>query len=110
MSRSAGFAIKTTGSVSAELFDWLRALEFAGWFLVYVLVVPVVGYMLSSLAFCSLLTWHLGYRSKNHLMAPALTGLAVVLIFKSMLSVKIPGGQIYEYLPDALRNLMILYF
>ena len=33
-----------------------------------------------------------------------------VLVFKSMLSVKIPGGEIYEYLPAALRNFMILNF
>ena len=87
-----------------------KAIEFAGWFLVYVLVVPTIGYLLATLLFCLLLTWRLGYRSKSRLVAAALTGLAVVLVFKSMLSVKIPGGEIYEFLPAALRNFMILNF
>jgi hypothetical protein len=39
-----------------------------------------------------------------------LVALAVVVVFKSFLSVKIPGGAIYEYLPDALRSFFILNF
>lgn len=104
------FRLESTGDIAAELFDWVKAIEFAGWFLVYVLVVPTIGYLLATLLFCLLLTWRLGYRSKSRLVAAALTGLAVVLVFKSMLSVKIPGGEIYEYLPAALRNFMILNF
>ena len=104
------FRHQATGSVPAELFDWVKAIEFAGWFLVYVLLVPIIGYLLSTLLFCVLLTWRLGYRSGSHLGAAAITGATVVLIFKSMLSVKIPGGQVYEALPATLRNFMILNF
>ncbi|MEP0941475.1 MAG: tripartite tricarboxylate transporter TctB family protein [Rhizobiaceae bacterium] len=104
------FRSRATGDVAAELFDWLKAIEFAGWFLVYVTVVPTIGYLLATLLFCVLLTWRLGYRSRPRLAAAALTGFSIVLVFKSMLSVKIPGGQIYESLPAALRNFMILNF
>lgn len=104
------FRNTAVGDIASELFDWLKAIEFAGWFLVYVLAVPIIGYLLSTLLFCVLLTWRLGYKSTPRLVAAALTGLAVVLVFKSMLSVKIPGGEIYEYLPAALRNFMILNF
>jgi hypothetical protein len=39
-----------------------------------------------------------------------LTALSIVLVFKTFLEVKIPGGAIYEYLPDTLRTFMILNF
>ena len=42
--------------------------------------------------------------------AAAFTGLGIVLVFKAALSVKIPGGAIYEYLPDTLRNFLIVNF
>ena len=104
------FRSEAVGDIASELIDWVKAIEFAGWFLAYVLIVPVIGYLLATFLFSVLLTWRLGYRSKARLVAAALTGFAVVLVFKSMLSVKIPGGQIYELLPAALRNFMILNF
>ena len=41
-------------------------------------------------------------------MAAAGVGLFTVVLFKSLLQVKIPGGAVYEFLPGALRNFMIL--
>jgi len=32
-----------------------------------------------------------------------------VVVFKSFLQVKIPGGQLYEFLPDGIRNFMLVY-
>ena len=34
----------------------------------------------------------------------------IVLLFKSFLQVKLPGGRIYEVLPDGLRSFMLTYF
>ena len=56
------------------------------------------------------LAFRAGYRGPRMLCAAALTGLSIVLIFKTTLSVKIPGGAIYEYLPDIFRNFMIVNF
>ena len=44
------------------------------------------------------------------MLAAVLFGLATVVVFKSFLSVKIPGGMIYEYLPGAIRTFFILNF
>ena len=96
-------------SIAAEAVDWLRAIEFAGWFMAYVLAVPAIGYLPATLVFCLTLTLRLGYRGTRHILAALLTGLVTVILFKSLLSVKIPGGAVYEILPDALRNFMILY-
>ncbi|MNL82812.1 hypothetical protein D3C87_2102870 [compost metagenome] len=71
---------------------------------------PLLGYLISTLLFCVLLTVRAGYRQTSALIAAALFGLVVVVFFKSMLNVKIPGGAIYDVLPAFLRNFMITHF
>ncbi|MEM7427095.1 MAG: tripartite tricarboxylate transporter TctB family protein [Pseudomonadota bacterium] len=102
---------RTVGeSVSAEVANWARSLEFALWFMAYVIIVPYAGYLPSTLAFTTALTLRLGYRSRRMLLAALATGFVTVVFFKSFLAAKIPGGAVYEYLPAALRNFMILNF
>ncbi len=93
-----------------EVGIWLRSLEFAGWFMAYVALVPRLGYLPSTLLFTVLLTLRLGYRGPKALVSAAAFGAAVVVVFKSLLQVKVPGGQIYELLPTAARSFMLTYF
>jgi len=93
-----------------EVQFWLRSLEFAGWFMGYVAIVPWVGYLPGTILFTVLLTLRLGYREAKMLFAAAGFGAVVVIVFKSLLQVKVPGGQIYEYLPTAMRSFMLTYF
>jgi len=97
------------GDVKAEVFDWARALEYVVWFMAYVFAVPVTGYLPTTVVFCAALTWRLGYRSARMIGAGVLVGIATVVVFKSLLSVRIPGGAVYDLLPEATRNFMILY-
>ena len=99
---------KHPNAIGPELLHWLKALEYPVWFLAYVYLVPYVGYLLATLVFCASLTWRLGYRSLKTIGIAMLSGLAVIILFKSFLQVRIPGGAIYEYLPAAIRNFMIL--
>jgi len=92
-----------------ESLVWLRSLEFAGWFMMYVFLVPVIGYLPMTLILAPVLTYRVGYRSKGMLWASVGAGLVIVLVFKSFLQVKIPGAMLYEYLPGSLRSFMILY-
>ena len=93
-----------------EVVVWVRSLEHVGWYLLYVAAIPAVGYLGATLAFCLFMTWRAGYRSSLAFAAAAGFALFVVLLFKSLFNVKIPGGAVYEYLPDTLRYLMIRYF
>ena len=93
-----------------EAAVWASALEFAVWFLVYVLAVPRIGYLPTTLLFAALLTWRMGYRSRAMLWTSLGFGLAVVVLFKGLLSVRIPGAALYDYLPGALRSFFILNF
>lgn len=93
-----------------EVWAWLRALEYAGWFMAYVFVTPYAGYLPTTLVFALLLGLRAGYRSPRSLVALVLLALAIVVVFKSFLQVKIPGGAVYELLPTALRSFMLTYF
>lgn len=88
---------------------WIRSIEYVGYFLVYVFCVPIVGYLLSTVVFAVFLVIRLGYRSRQSIASAALFGLAVVLVFRAGLQVKIPPGQIYEYLPDSIRTFAMIY-
>lgn len=94
----------------AEARHWVEVLEYAGWFLVYVWLVPLIGYLPTTVVFAPVLTWRLGYRSRKMLWISVVFGMSVVLLFKTVLEVKIPGGALYEYLPGALRSFFILNF
>lgn len=92
-----------------EVMVWVRSLEYAGWFLAYVLIVPWLGYLPATVVFTGLLALRAGYRSKSLLFAAMGTGVLIVVIFKSFLQVKIPAGALYEHLPDGLRAFMLAY-
>ena len=98
-----------TAADRGELKRWAEVLEYAVWFMAYVLAVPVIGYLPATLIFMPALTWRMGYRSRLILSSSVIFAVAVVVLFKTFLSVKIPGGMIYEYLPGALRGFFILY-
>jgi hypothetical protein len=93
-----------------ELFAWIRAIEFAFYFLIYVYMVPFIGHLPATLIFCPLLTLRAGYRDLKIIGWSLFAGFLIVLIFKSILGVKLPAGAVYDLFPDQIRNFLILYF
>lgn len=91
-----------------EVWFWLRSVEYAAWFMAYVLLVPWLGYLPSTVIFCAALALRAAYPPRMIGWA-ALSGVAVVVIFKAFLQVRVPGGEVYEYLPAALRSFMLTY-
>ena len=94
---------------SKEVLIWVRSVEYALWFMVYVSVVPIIGYLPATILFAILLSLRVGYRGRKILFSATAMALVIVVAFKGFLSVKIPGGQLYELLPDGIRNFMLLY-
>lgn len=92
-----------------EGLTWIRSLEFIGWYMLYVVAIPMIGYLPATVIFCTLLALRVGYRGKTLLWA-ALFGLCVVLFFKTAMNVKILGGALYEFAPDNLRYILLRYF
>lgn len=93
-----------------EVGFWLRAFEYAAWFMAYVFSVPVIGYLGATILVSALLAIRVGYRNARTVLLATLCGIVIVLVFKTFLQVKLPGGAIYEYLPTALRAFMYQYF
>ncbi|MGI9482899.1 MAG: tripartite tricarboxylate transporter TctB family protein [Hyphomicrobiales bacterium] len=92
-----------------EVWFWVRSVEYALWFMVYVLIVPYIGYLPATLLFTVLLTIRCGYKDLRFIGLAAAIGFATVIVFKSFLQVKIPGGAVYEYLPDGIRTFALIY-
>jgi small-conductance mechanosensitive channel len=92
-----------------EVWAWVRSLEYAGWFMAYVYIVPILGYLPTSVVAAVLLGLRAGYRSKRVLGSLALLAVVIVVVFKGFLQVKIPGGAVYEYLPSAIRSFFLTY-
>ncbi|MEM7547083.1 MAG: tripartite tricarboxylate transporter TctB family protein [Pseudomonadota bacterium] len=93
-----------------EVFHWLRAFEYAGWFIAYAAVMPYAGYLPATVLFAVLLTLRAGYRSIAALGWATLSATGIVLLFKTFLRVNLPAGQVYQLLPDGLRQIMLTYF
>lgn len=92
-----------------EVVFWLRSLEYVLYFLVYVVLVPLSGYLPTTLAFTLFLALRAGFRSWQALGLSVFFGLCVALIFRGFLQVKIPAGRVYEYLPDTIRAFALTY-
>lgn len=101
---------RTNYSLISEVWVWCRSIEFLLWFMIYVYIVPILGYLPSTVLFSLLLLMRLGYRKRQTLLISVAISFAIVLIFKSFLQVKIPAGALYENLPEAMRNFFIVYF
>ena len=93
-----------------EVALWLSSLEYAAWFIAYAGVVPYAGYLPTTVIFAVALAVRAGYRKTSTLVIAAIAAVVVVLLFKTLLQVKLPAGQIYESLPDGLRQIMLTYF
>ncbi len=111
-------AIHLAGSLVSERIEgrwvevayWLRSLEYAAWFMIYVQAVPQLGYLPATILFCLALSWRLGYRTWRWALINIAFAFVVVLLFKGLLQVKVPAGALYDFLPGALRIFMINYF
>ena len=104
---------KIEGRIKSELKElksWAKPFEFVVYFLLYVWLVPLAGYLFSTLLFFFLLTIRQGYRTLSMLLISLTTGFGIVVVFKSLLKVKISSGAIYEYLPDGLSTFFMIYF
>jgi hypothetical protein len=94
----------------SELMSWLRPFEFVVYFLIYVVSVPWLGYLLATVSYFLLMTWRMGYRKKLMWWVSVATALTIVLLFKTLLQVKISAGAWYDLLPDSWATFMIVYF
>ena len=94
-----------------EFEKYGQALEFVAYFIAYTLVVPILGYLLSTLILGTFLTWRLGYRSRKWIGIGFASSFAIVIVFRTLLQIKTPVSiWLYDQLPNASRSFMLTYF
>ena len=94
-----------------ELTKYVAALEYVAYFIGYTLLVPILGYLVSTLLLGTFLTWRLGYRTTSWMVTGFAASFAVVIVFRTLLQIKTPVSiWLYNQLPDAARAFMLTYF
>lgn len=92
-----------------EVVFWLRSLEYVLYFLIYVALVPLCGYLPTTVAFTLFLARRTGFRSWRILLLAAIFGAVTALLFRGFLQVKIPAGALYDHLPASIRSVALIY-
>lgn len=102
---------KQPTGVGNELMQWLRALEFVAWFVAYTLIVPILGYLVSTLLLGTLLPWRLGYRGLRWMGICLAASFAIVLVFRTGLQIRTPVNiWLYDQLPQRIETFMQVWF
>lgn len=92
-----------------EVGFWLQSLEYVAYFLIYVVAVPWLGYLPSTMLFVAFLAVRAGFRSSATVCIALVFGAVVAVIFRALLQVNIPAGRLYEVLPEATRVFALTY-
>ena len=93
-----------------EVGLWLRGLEYVAWFIGYVFLVPILGYLPASILIAVALVLRLGLWSLRWVGWAILLAFGIVVVFRVLLRVNVPGGAVYHWLPSGLSNFMLTYF
>ncbi|MDE2790245.1 MAG: tripartite tricarboxylate transporter TctB family protein [Paracoccaceae bacterium] len=94
-----------------ELGQWARSFEFIAYFIAYTAIIPILGYLVSTLLFTVFLTWRLGYRSRRWIAISLGSAFAVVIVFRTLLQIKTPVNiWLYGQLPPGAESFMKIYF
>lgn len=102
---------KQPTELTYELIQWLRALEYVAWFVAYTLLVPVLGYLVSTLLLGTLLPWRLGYRGVRWMGICLTASFAIVLVFRTGLQIKTPVNiWLYDQFPQRIETFMQVWF
>lgn len=94
----------------ARIIDWVKPLEFLGYFGAYLWAVGWIGYAPASLIFVQWLLFRTGLRTAKWRLAGVGFAVALVLVFRIGLGVWMPAPPLYDLLPDALRSYAIRWF
>jgi len=95
-----------TASLTGELWMWLRAGEFFFWYVLYIWLLGVLGYGLSTFVFVAGLGFRMGLRQPRWILAALAVTIAMTLLFRLGLKIWVPAADLYEILPPGVRNFM----
>jgi len=56
-----------------------------------------------------MLTLRVGFRGKRWVFQSTLLAVGIVVVFRVVLNVRLPAGEIYHLLPEPLSNFMLTW-
>lgn len=96
--------------VSAELFEWLRPLEFFIYYIIYIWLLGLVGYFLSSAIFATGICMRVGLRERRWVYISIIFALTLTALFRWGLHIFFPAAALFEIFPGGLRTFLIRNF
>jgi len=99
----------SAAGLAGELWMWLRAGEFFFWYVLYIWLLGVLGYGLSTFVFIAGLGFRVGLRQPRWIFAALAVTVAMTLLFRLALEIWVPAADLYEVLPPVVRNFMQQY-
>ena len=97
-------------SVAGELIQWLKPLEYFVYYVLYIWLLGLVGYFLSSLIFIAGISTRVGLRSTKWMVISLLTAVALIAMFRWALQVWVPAPALFEIFPSPIRSFLIRNF
>ena len=101
---------RSESTLPREVWMWLRASEFFTWYVLYIWLLGVLGYGLSTFVFIAGLGFRVGLREPRWFLAALGMTIAMTLLFRFGLKIWVPAADLYELLPKDIRNFMQRYF
>ena len=108
--RSTAVRESMRGSLRIELLQWLKPLEFFVYYVLYIWLLGMIGYFLSSLVFILLLSWRVGLRSPKWMVTAFLFAVMLIALFRWGLGVWVPQAELYELFPKDVRIFLMRNF
>ena len=96
--------------VRNEVFEWLKPFEYFVYYCLYIWLLGIVGYFLSSLIFIVLLCLRTGLRNARWMLVALLSALALVALFRWGLKVWVPVAELYDLFPKDIRIFLMRNF
>ena len=97
-------------AVSAELIEWVKPFEFFIYYFIYIWLLGIIGYFLSSAIFAVAVGLRVGLNSKRWIYAAIIFALALTALFRWGLNIWFPAPWLFELLPGGLRIFFIRNF
>lgn len=97
-------ALRPTGQdIRAELLQWFKPVEYFVYYVLYIWLLGMVGYFLSSLIFIIGLSIRVGLRSRTWMLSGLLFAIALIAMFRWALGVWVPPAALYDLFPKDIR-------
>lgn len=96
--------------VNAELLQWVKPTEFFIYYVIYIFLLGLVGYFLSSLIFVLGLSWRVGLRGRRWGIIAVITAVGLIVVFRWGLRVWIDPPLLFDIFPRSIRLFLSRYF